>query len=99
MVQGKSEKNFDGRNIREGEVYTSSDIMRILRIGDDTLTLWYNVGLEYTRVSLAPKAKRFVNGSNLIKFLDAYGMALRIISLMGNGEEEAEEDGSEEATG
>lgn len=94
MKQEKTQEFFPARNIRSDEVYTSSDIRRLLKIGDETLTQWYRLGLPYTPVSLAPKAKRLVYGAKLIEFLDAYGLALRIISFMGlsHGEEETEEE-------
>lgn len=94
MSQGKSPDFFDARRIRSEEVYTTNDIVKLLGVSKQTVLDWYKIGLDYTPVSLAVRAKRFVNGTKLIQFLDSYGMALRIISLMGlsDGEEETEEE-------
>lgn len=63
-------------------VYTSADVMRLMHVCSETLGFWYKIGLEYTPVSLAPKAKRFVTGQALMDFLRTYGAALRIIARM-----------------
>lgn len=94
MNQGQTQEFFDAQRIRAGEVYTTNDIVKLLKVSKKTVTSWYSVGLEYTPISLHPSAKRFVSGSKLIEFLGAYGLALRILSLMrgSHAEEEANEE-------
>lgn len=78
--------------IRSGEVYTTSDISTALHVSRKTVAWWYRLGLEFTPVSPHPKAKRFVMGDALIEFLRCYGVALRMLSLMGEGGEDDPEE-------
>lgn len=82
------------QRIRAGEVYTTADIIAALHVSKTTVSKWYRCGLEFTPVSPHPKAKRFVMGDALIDFLRCYGVALRILALMGEGEEEDFEEES-----
>lgn len=94
MNQAQSGNFFDTQRIRMGEVYTTNDLVQLLHVKKETVLEWYKFGLEYTPTSLSRTAKRFVNGTKVIEFLNAYGLALRIISMMGlnDGEEETEEE-------
>lgn len=95
MSQANSAKNanFHINRIRSGEVYSTAEIVESLQVSRKTVSFWYRVGLEYTPVSFHPKAKRIVSGDDLIFFLKCYGLAIRIMSMMGElDEEEAEED-------
>lgn len=102
MSQANSSKNANPRinRIRSGEVYTTAEIVEALKVSRKTVTLWYRLGLDNTPVSPHPKAKRFVTGDDLIFFLKCYGVALRMVSLMGEFEHGEETEGeSEEETG
>lgn len=99
MTQAKSAKseNLNINRIRRGEVYSTAEIVAALKVSRDTVTWWYRLGLEYTPVSPHPKAKRFVMGDALIDFLKCYGVALRILSMMGDTIDDEEEEPEEEA--
>lgn len=85
----------DRRRIRAGEIYTTADIVAALQVSRATVTWWYRLGLEFTATSPHPKAKRFVMGDALIEFLRCYGVALRILAMMGEGgEDDSEEEGA-----
>lgn len=99
MSQAKSAKNalIGAHRVRSGEVYSTSDLIELLQVSKKTVTFWYRLGLDYTPVSPHPSAKRFVLGDDLIMFLKCYGVALKMLSMMGeiDGEEEAEKEPEE----
>lgn len=71
--------------------YTTEDVAALLHVKTERVTEWVQLGLQCLPLSEHSNAKRLFEGFELIRFLRAWGMAMRILALMkANADEKTE---------